>query len=290
MHCETPIRRSLLQTGSPRAAENSNRYTVRIEFPVSYRKQRTGAGINRHNFRASCAPKVVFSSHSPLVTRHCSFNRNISLIEPLVSHSKQRTAPQINRNISRWSQLRLPLFISCFPSFAEAEINRQPDLVDRLVSYSKQRAGPQINRQLSCPESAAVRRSNGSGTLAARESGFPIPNTLRPKPCPASPGARREIAACGDHIGQGPAARLRMPGHDLSFQNTCGAAMMLVKRMMPEAKFLRLRVFVLQRRLGVKNDAKTQVGKKQLGSFGTRAGLHGHEFFVRAAERQEGDD
>ena len=172
MHCETPIRRSLLQTGSPRAAENSNRYTVRIEFPVSYRKQRTGAGINRHNFRASCAPKVVFSSHSPLVTRHCSFNRNISLIEPLVSHSKQRTAPQINRNISRWSQLRLTLVIFCFPSFGEAEINRQPDLIEPVVSCSKQRAGSPINRQLFCPacpdagrESATVRRSNGSGPM-----------------------------------------------------------------------------------------------------------------------------
>ena len=165
MHRQTQIRRSLLQTGSPRAAENSNRHTVRIESPVSYRKQRTGAGINRHNFRAPCAPKVVFSSHSPLVTRHCSFNRNISLIESLVSHSKQRTAPQINRNISRWSQLRHTL-IFCFPSFAEAEINRQPDLIEPLVSCSKQRADSQINRQLfypACPDAgreiAAVRRS-----------------------------------------------------------------------------------------------------------------------------------
>src|SRR6202142_445014 len=228
MHRETPIRRLLLQTGSPRAAENSHWFAVRIEFPVSCRKQRTGLSPNRY----------------------------------------KKPDP--------------------FASFCK--INRKPARIEFPVSHRKQRAGSQINRQLSCPESAAVRRSNGSGTLAARESGFPIPNTLHPKPCPASPGARREIAACGDHIGQGPAARLRMPGHDLSFQNTCGAAMMLVKRMMPEAKFLRLRVFVLQRRLGVKNDAKTQVGKKQLGSFGTRAGLHGHEFFVRPPQRQEGDD
>src|ERR1700690_435830 len=117
---------------------------------------------------------------------------------------------------------------------------------------------------------------------------YPTPYTLNF----ALPALTQEGRAprCGGRMGQGPAARLRMPGHDLSFQNTCGAAMMLVKRMMPEAKFLRLRVFVLQRRLGVKNDAKTQVGKKQLGSFGTRAGLHGHEFFVRPPQRQEGDD
>jgi hypothetical protein len=170
MHLETPIRRSLLQTGSPRGAEDSYRYTVRIEFHVSYRKQRTGAGINRHNFRASCAPKVVFSSHSPLVTRHCSFNRNISLIEPLVSHSKQRTAPQINRNISRWSQLRLTLVIFCFPSFPEAKINRKPELIERLVSRSKQRTGVQINRKLSRPESAAVRRANGSRSMSRLHS------------------------------------------------------------------------------------------------------------------------
>ena len=215
MHRETPIRRSLLQTGSPRAAENSNRHTVRIEFPVSYGKQRTGLSPNRYK------------------------------------------KPDSFANFSK--------------------INRKPARIEFPVSHRKQRTGAQINRQL-------------LSTLAARESGFPIPNTQHPKPCPACPEAGRESAACGDHIGQGPAARLRMPGHDLSFQNTCGAAMMLVKRMMPEAKFLRLRVFVLQRRLGVRNDAKTQVGKKQLGSFGTRAGLHGHEFFVRPPQRQKRDD
>ena len=43
-----------------------------------------------------------------------------------------------------------------------AKINRQPELVERIASYSKQRAIPQINRQLPRPESAAVRRSNGS--------------------------------------------------------------------------------------------------------------------------------
>src|ERR1700690_2868057 len=170
MHCETPIRRSLLQTGSPRAAENSNRYTVRIEFPVSYRKQRAGAGINRNNFRAPCAPKVVFSSHSPLVTHRCSFNRNISLIESLVSHSKQRTAPQINRNISRWSRARLAHFVFCFPSFPEAKINRKPELIERLVSRSKQRTEGQINRKLSRPESAAVRRANGSRSMSRLHS------------------------------------------------------------------------------------------------------------------------
>src|ERR1700690_2547108 len=132
MHRETPIRRLLLQTGSPRAAENSHWFAVRIEFPVSCRKQRTGLSPNRY----------------------------------------KKPDP--------------------FASFCK--INRKPARIEFPVSHRKQRADSQINRQLSCPESAAVRRSNGSGTLASRESGFPIPNTLHPKLCPACPDAGRESA------------------------------------------------------------------------------------------------
>src|ERR1700690_1859106 len=87
MHRETPTRRSLLQAGSQRAAENSNRYTVRIEFPVSCRKQRIEHHSNRYK-------KPGTFAHFPEI------NRNIILIESLVSHSKQRTGAQINRNIS----------------------------------------------------------------------------------------------------------------------------------------------------------------------------------------------
>src|ERR1700690_910767 len=51
---------------------------------------------------------------------------------------------------------------------SDSQINRQPKLVERPVSHSELSAVPKINRQLSCPESAAVRRSNGSGTPSTR--------------------------------------------------------------------------------------------------------------------------
>jgi hypothetical protein len=51
---------------------------------------------------------------------------------------------------------------------SDSQINRQPKLVERPVSHSEQSGVPKINRQLSCPESAAVRRSNGSGTPSTR--------------------------------------------------------------------------------------------------------------------------
>jgi hypothetical protein len=36
-------------------------------------------------------------------------------------------------------------------------------------------------------------------------------------------------------------------------------------------------------------NAEAQTGKKQSGSLGHRAGLHGHEFFLRPDQRQKGD-
>jgi len=38
------------------------------------------------------------------------------------------------------------------------------------------------------------------------------------------------------------------------------------------------------------NDAKTRTLKKQFGNLCHRAGLHGHEFFLRSARGQSGDD
>src|ERR1700690_1146049 len=99
MHRETPIRRSLFQTGSPRAAENSNRYTVRIEFPVSCRKQRIVHHSDRYTERLfSAFPHLA--PEAPSAPNFCKINRNITLIESPVSDSKQRIGTQINRNIS----------------------------------------------------------------------------------------------------------------------------------------------------------------------------------------------
>src|SRR5277367_4002450 len=80
---------------------NSNRYTVRIEFPVSYRKQTIGAHSNRYKNPPSSAH--VFSRHSPLAcpvrmrraTNHFPGKRflieTLPRIEIPVSDRKQRT-------------------------------------------------------------------------------------------------------------------------------------------------------------------------------------------------------
>jgi hypothetical protein len=124
MHCETPTRRSLLQIGSPRAAKNSNRYALRVEFPVSYRKQRIEHHSNRYKERPFSASQYL-APERPSSPNFLKINRNITLIESLVSHSKQRTALPINRNISRGYPGRPSLSIFCLPFFAEAKINRK---------------------------------------------------------------------------------------------------------------------------------------------------------------------
>ena len=68
-------------------SQNSNRYTVRIEFPVSYRKQTAGAHSDRYNSRG-------------YVARLCKINRQPELIESHVSRSKQSPLPKINRQLS----------------------------------------------------------------------------------------------------------------------------------------------------------------------------------------------
>jgi len=122
-----------------------------------------------HELRVTIHESKRLSSQRVALANSARINRNINLIESLVSHSKQTTAPQINRNISRWYPGRLILSIFCRQFFAEAKINRKPELIELLVSRSKERTGPHFNRKLSCPvcpdagrESAAVWRSNGS--------------------------------------------------------------------------------------------------------------------------------
>lgn len=136
MQCETPIRRPLLQTGSPRAAENSIRYTVRIEFPISYGKQRTELDSNRYKMRLHLASRDDVPGRRLLASRCIEPGRSLQ--------PSRRLAPR-------------------HFSFANlSKINRNIKLIESPVSHSKQRIAHQINRKLSRPESAAVRRSNGS--------------------------------------------------------------------------------------------------------------------------------
>ena len=52
--------------------------------------------------RKSVAPKFCpqCSGHSPLTTRHCIFNRQPARLEIIVTHTKQRPAQQVNRQLS----------------------------------------------------------------------------------------------------------------------------------------------------------------------------------------------
>src|ERR1700690_2079141 len=163
MHRETPIRRSLFQSSLPRGGGNSNRYTVRIEFPVSYRKQRAASHSNRYK-TGSFFGEPRSSSFQPQASRIHIINRQPKLIETLVSHSKQRAVLQINRQLF-------------YPACPDA--GRESATV-RRSNGSGPPACPDAGR-----ESAAVRRSNGSSTPPALKSCFPIPNTQHPIPCPA---------------------------------------------------------------------------------------------------------
>jgi hypothetical protein len=53
---------------------------------------------------------------STRIAESAKINRNIALIESDVSHSKQKAAPQINRNISQGSWLTSSLFTSPLPT------------------------------------------------------------------------------------------------------------------------------------------------------------------------------
>jgi hypothetical protein len=80
-------------------------------FPVSHRKQTTGAHSNRYTKGGSLfrfAPPESPTRHRrnlrfPFAV-HPKINRHTKLIESRVSHSKQRTRPQINRHISAMSR------------------------------------------------------------------------------------------------------------------------------------------------------------------------------------------
>src|ERR1700690_455787 len=119
MHHETPIRRPVFQSGLPWGEENSNRYTVRIESPVSRTKQRTFSHSNRYTKRVPSAAACSMPR---------KINRKPKLIERLVSHSKQRAASQINRKLSRTSvsQFSLSPFQFRFLIATASRIEIQP--------------------------------------------------------------------------------------------------------------------------------------------------------------------
>ena len=76
----------------------SNRYSEKIEFHVSYRKQSTLTFSNRYIHRGSFAAGFLPNPRFPL-TPSTKINRKPGKIEHLVSHRKQRTGTQINRKL-----------------------------------------------------------------------------------------------------------------------------------------------------------------------------------------------
>jgi hypothetical protein len=145
MHHETPIRRSLFRCSHPRDGGNSNRYTLRIEFPVSYRKRGAASPFNQcAKGRCLASRDAVPGTGSITELRSSSLQPQHSLIQ---------------------------------------KINRKPELVETLVSQTKQRAVLQINRKLSSTPAAPLNgpSSHSTRSISALPAGkqFLIETLLR---------------------------------------------------------------------------------------------------------------
>ena len=84
-------------------SQKINRHIEIVGSPVSHRKQRMGVPIDRQLSGTSSTDLLRFSSHAPLVTRHCISNRNT------VANRKRRNSMNAkektfsNRNKNRYS-------------------------------------------------------------------------------------------------------------------------------------------------------------------------------------------
>lgn len=107
-------------------SRTSNRYTVRIVFLVSYRKHSMVRNSNRYIDRGTSAADFSSNPRLPftLATRpwlvlkatiRTKINRKPARLETLVSHSKQRTAPQINRKLSGTTCFHFPVSLFHLP-------------------------------------------------------------------------------------------------------------------------------------------------------------------------------
>jgi hypothetical protein len=85
----------------------------------SFRLLPKGENSATGNLMTAPLPLTPISAQSATntVAKHSKINRNTGRIESPVSHSKQKAAPQINRNISRPSCLPFPLFTFPFSAF-----------------------------------------------------------------------------------------------------------------------------------------------------------------------------
>src|ERR1700690_2839182 len=104
--CRYAPTQTILPSSSPtvRKTSNSNRYTVRIESLVSYRKQRARTTPNRYTKRHLRASKYS-SAHQSASISH-KINRQPRRVEFLVSDSKQWVFPEINRQLFAYSPAR----------------------------------------------------------------------------------------------------------------------------------------------------------------------------------------
>ena len=128
MHSDSTTRRRLIETSFPPAAQSLIETPPRIEIPATPSFQRRKHFLIETRMCASSASRTlvpgtcfhpysrmtrssnVSSSLRPPAARTRKINRDIKLLEPPVSHSKQRAAPQINRDISATPRVCLIAF------------------------------------------------------------------------------------------------------------------------------------------------------------------------------------
>src|ERR1700683_3020418 len=94
-----PGRLFLHPAPEPSSYSLSTRYSGKIEFHVSYRKQSPLTFSNRYIHGGPFAAEFLLNRSLPRAIS-TKINRKPGKIEHLVSHRKQRTANQINRKLS----------------------------------------------------------------------------------------------------------------------------------------------------------------------------------------------
>ena len=132
---------------------------MQAESGASYRKERIGVNSTRYAKRGSSASQCPVPGRVFLEENE-EINRDIALIENPVSHSKQRAARQINRNIS--AAPRSPFFLF---AFLFSNPNRSNKLLEFVVSHEKQSTLQKLI-------------ATSTGDLCMRPRSFPTPNTL----------------------------------------------------------------------------------------------------------------
>ena len=118
----------------------------RTAMPV-FTKSRAHALISAatasYNSMLHCyKPASLFSSHSPLITSHCLFNRQPRRLETTVTLTKETPATQINRQLS--GTLRSANHNS--PITNKTPSNQQWQILEFTVTHTEQTTAPRSNR------------------------------------------------------------------------------------------------------------------------------------------------